>query len=1669
MGGVWHTGNGTPTSDATTCGNYGIPFNAQTPNRAELLYDVMVSAVVQKVRQGFDANGFPFTVEFQRLGYNSTVQFDGSSYLITDIDNNVDNPAPNVLVGESLKGDGIAYYLISLSGPADPVYSASLYNQTTFGPRTDPDGSLNGGTPTLTGDETGFTGFDNASTNPYAVKPIIPTAPTNLRPFPGANEVHVGEDTVAGPSRGVDIGLVGYEDTGLQFYVPGDAGNRFQVGLGFLTFESSLGSGAGDFGASIDDVVFEWDEVHPAPEATASCSRIGGTCSGGAQNGQPCANNVQCPGGTCVPVPNQIAAGLPCATLAVDRTNLYDCDQDLRVTVNDPKVNQDPARGSPTTLDVVQLRAFSNADPYPGEIFTATETGQNTGVFRGSLRVSGTFNSPAVLFVVPSSEQNIFVAYEDPLCDSDHNGTFGQSSFTNLDGDGLDAASGRDGVCGTTDDIPSLFGPDGVCGARQHCSNNPALICTSDPECGAGTCQPATVDDTGDNCATFYNPAQTDQDDDRAGDACDTCPFLSNPDQSDIDQDGVGDRCDWDDVDSDGVANEVDNCPDIYNPGQEQSGAGTRGNACEGTIQCPGGGNNGDCDADGVTNTNDNCVAIANPGQADSDANPATFVEPLGDACDGDCVGTCTGGSRAGLSCLLNPDCPGGTCTGRLCSTVNDDVDRDLVKDTLDNCPNVSNPTTLPGSNPPVQADGNFNGIGDACDPAGGFDDSRNGIPDDVEDGPFFALAVTCNQVPLADLVVLKTLVRDLPEVTQCGAAGTAPCGDGDVFADPGEMVRVRLVLQNLSTFNLTGLTLSLSTQDSDLTCITDTAIRIPSLAAGATLDTRTLGTCAGGINAGRRCSSNTECPASACTPFGADGDFFEMVISPSVSTTDVTSPARADLTLTLNSDQAGGTARTVPLSFVEDLDLPGGAPPPYTASKCTATGSTPGAACSTDANCIDAGHPNGKCLPGLIFEGFEAVTTFTGTIGFLMSSGSGPGLIAGKACFGFMEILGQTAASGCQIDTDNDNDWHIHGLSSPDLGKAFQGTQSAHWGLHTNPTNRAGDTIHLRQLAAFVTNPINLTLTPGVDDLFLSFYHIVDLLDDNRVNFAPGQAGDLADVQIQVDNNPSPTLDNFGRWVKLEPFQNVYDHTPQVFSWFGYCEFTPADAAKSINPGAFGETMCFPDGIWSHSGNVLGANRFDVFQAQGPGFLGSQGDGVWVQSKFNLALYMGQRVRIRWIGSAWQFSGPGWESYLQPPGSGQPFDVGLSDDGWWIDSIEITGAVQTPFTPLLEPTTLPLASQCPAINSPANCNEALGTSNGITPLLALIDSDGDGALAPGEKFRLDALGTDNPGGCKNGILQFQFLKNALVVQDWSTTTSYVTSFGGIASYTAKARCSTDFSCTSAEFDLNGVVSGGSSQLVGICPVTPSPVELPNLVLTGNSTTTISIPNLLDQPTNEATCSPPVPPATQSHIGPMLPSTYGHNLLRTAATGRLTGSGTCISGPFVGAACFSNSDCSATGNPGTCSGGFGVAQKFGEFQGTPGSCADSNTSSCNIDVTPMGFCAPPSIVHPTHPVDFVDTAVPPFFCQGDPLSVNLPCTTDAQCQLSVNSKGGCSAGLFYYLAAAFTNAGAGGAITHNQFNGSPALLHTALTQGGPVPIPYTFGPYVNPASATNCP
>src|SRR5439155_19641954 len=107
------------------------------------------------------------------------------------------------------------------------------------------------------------------------------------------------------------------------------------------------------------------------------------------------------------------------------------------------------------------------------------------------------------------------------------------------------------------------------------------------------------------------------------------------------------------------------------------------------------------------------------------------------------------------------------------CSTVDDDFDADGVPDPVDNCPTVYNQPVVAGTF--RQRDSDLDGLGDACDPVGTWDDDNNGIPDDILT---YNLAISCRALPLARLVVRQIQVGDTD-------------GDRDGFPDSGETARI--------------------------------------------------------------------------------------------------------------------------------------------------------------------------------------------------------------------------------------------------------------------------------------------------------------------------------------------------------------------------------------------------------------------------------------------------------------------------------------------------------------------------------------------------------------------------------------------------------------------------------------------------------------------------------------------------------------------------------------------------------------------------------------------------------------------------------------------------------------------------------------------------------------
>lgn len=485
--------------------------------------------------------------------------------------------------------------------------------------------------------------------------------------------------------------------------------------------------------------------------------------------------------------------------------------------------------------------------------------------------------------------------------------------------------------------------------------------------------------------------------------------------------------------------------------------------------------------------------------------------------------------------------------------------------------------------------------------------------------------------------------------------------GDRDLFADAGEIVRMTIILRNDGPVDLRNALLRLTTTDPDVACITRPALHVPFLAAGDRLDTASLG-----------------------SPQGE----FEFVVSSTSETTDAEAPATASFRLERMDGRPAGSPGSVTFVLPLDLDLHGG-PPVRVAGPDGEHGSSDDGRIVEDFDTDRSG--DGALRVGLL----SGPDHGNDTIGVLVGTAPGSSLtLAGIGCGGF-EIPPQDPE--CRIDPDHDLDWHLHcpagapAAACPSTARqrtppggslAFNGDNALHWGVHFDPSSTAGDSVHFRQLAAFVTTPINLTPFPAPGELELSFVHIAAMMDHNEIGFPVGQASDFGDVHIQVDQDPDPDADAWGYWDKLVPFENAYDHVAYIWSAFGtsptYCILTPTDGApEPSSPRGVRELLCFPEGVWSSCGNHRppGPATWDCV---GPAHAGSQGNGLWVRTRFDLWPFAGRRLQIRWIAQSWEFDccsssyhelGNVWASER--------------DDGWWIDGIRVNGAVERQATPV--------------------------------------------------------------------------------------------------------------------------------------------------------------------------------------------------------------------------------------------------------------------------------------------------------------------------------------------------------------------------------------------------
>jgi hypothetical protein len=580
----------------------------------------------------------------------------------------------------------------------------------------------------------------------------------------------------------------------------------------------------------------------------------------------------------------------------------------------------------------------------------------------------------------------------------------------------------------------------------------------------------------------------------------------------------------------------------------------------------------------------------------------------------------------------------------------------------------------------------------------------------------------------------------------------------------------------------LTDATIVLTSSDPDVLCVTRPTLLVGAIPAGATV---TFGDFVPG-NPGLEFTA-ANAPELQFTGLGDD-------------------PEHVDLCITVVANETLGTTQPICFSLLADLNLPPGAiqvftkgpdglpntaddgivvenfdidrdgdgnftvkdtfldrtaPGTYT-GYCSNAPTTP---CTATSECLLLPPGDGICYKGSYIRGTDSGTPPVGTF-------------AGVTCGGFQDALSNPG--GCILDPDFPMDWHFHcpigatncpnvetgtcvgGCSylTPTGGtKAHSGANSLHMGAHFDLTNNlAGDATHFRTLQGFQSVPLNMAVFPRAGDLELSFYHIARLMDNNGVGpNNNNQCVDCGDVQVQLDNSPDPFVDNWGFWDKLVPFQNVYDHKPNAWSVFNayYCLFTPTDTGNQPpNPRGIQETLCYPLGAWSHCGSTVGTAPTTTLQCLGPGEVDPSGIGVWVQTKFNLSGFLGQRIRIRWIAETWNFAN-GESSYFEV---GPGWDNTTQDDGWWLDDIQVRGTITVQNTP--EADTADLTGICDA----DPCDSAVG-DRGTNVVVKITDVNGnviDGITTvqyAGQPIRINAIETTLPGGCIGGVAEYEFTK----------------------------------------------------------------------------------------------------------------------------------------------------------------------------------------------------------------------------------------------------------------------------------------------------------------------
>ena len=481
----------------------------------------------------------------------------------------------------------------------------------------------------------------------------------------------------------------------------------------------------------------------------------------------------------------------------------------------------------------------------------------------------------------------------------------------------------------------------------------------------------------------------------------------------------------------------------------------------------------------------------------------------------------------------------------------------------------------------------------------------------------FASLAVRLAPAPVlaGSIAILETLVSDN--------------GDNDGFADTKETITLRLRVQNLVGSPLTDVALHLTTDEYALACVSNATIFIGDMAVGEIVET---------VDGFDFYLADIDRAGSGLGPYDDLSVGFDLSATAGSPASDPgIEPTR--LRLDLDLDISGGSG---PTTFLEQFEAGMGA---------------------FEVQNLD----QGKADP-VASEGYRCSYHNPDWVNSHIYGS--PGLIA--ECY--------LAASPLHSDQVF---WGLSGPeTSPAGGRGFTGFHSMFFGLDLGPPQNWTTPVAVLEAAA-TAQPIHL----GWDDVSptLTIKQQVSLLDERIITqvSGSGESLDRAVVMVQVADGLN---DPAGSWLKLDPYQNVYDQ--QGTDNFFNCTFDPTDDGNDedsffdpTDPSRLHgpSSTCWPERVFANIGQATEPFAVgNVGRADGPGLQGIWGIGTWIESKFDMSRFRGRSVRLRFLTTALQaVPHETWEDYfLSNSLEDNPV---TGDDGWWIDNVEVTGALSFP------------------------------------------------------------------------------------------------------------------------------------------------------------------------------------------------------------------------------------------------------------------------------------------------------------------------------------------------------------------------------------------------------